>query len=114
MSAFPFGSSFDGDHAVLQQMRGRRSRERKPARATDPARRHAMIEEAAYYRAERRGFAPGHELEDWLQAEAEAALTPSTSSTTQPSTPITAELGVAPPHSRAADRSRRRTSARSK
>jgi hypothetical protein len=26
---------------------------------------------AAYYRAERRGFAPGHELEDWLAAEAE-------------------------------------------
>jgi len=28
-----------------------------------------MIEEAAYYLAEKRGFAPGHELEDWLQAE---------------------------------------------
>ena len=26
---------------------------------------------AAYYRAERRGFAPGHEVEDWLAAEAE-------------------------------------------
>jgi hypothetical protein len=32
-----------------------------------------MIAEAAYYRAQRRGFAPGHELEDWLQAEAELA-----------------------------------------
>jgi len=32
--------------------------------------RHAAIAEAAYYRAERRGFAPGHELEDWLAAEA--------------------------------------------
>jgi len=30
-----------------------------------------MIEEAAYYLAEKRGFAPGHELEDWLQAEAQ-------------------------------------------
>ena len=28
-----------------------------------------MIEEAAYYLAEKRGFTPGHELEDWLQAE---------------------------------------------
>ena len=36
-------------------------------------RRCAMIAEAAYYRAERRGFAPGHELEDWVQAEAELA-----------------------------------------
>jgi hypothetical protein len=27
------------------------------------------IAEAAYYSAERRGFAPGHEVEDWLEAE---------------------------------------------
>jgi hypothetical protein len=33
--------------------------------------RRAMIAEAAYLRAERRGFAPGHEEEDWLAAEAE-------------------------------------------
>ena len=32
---------------------------------------HASIAEAAYFRAERRGFAPGHELEDWLAAEDE-------------------------------------------
>lgn len=30
-----------------------------------------MIATAAYLRAERRGFAPGHETEDWLEAEAE-------------------------------------------
>ena len=30
-----------------------------------------MIAAAAYYRAEQRGFAAGHELEDWLAAEAE-------------------------------------------
>lgn len=28
-----------------------------------------MIAEAAYYRAEQRGFVPGFEEEDWLQAE---------------------------------------------
>jgi hypothetical protein len=33
--------------------------------------RHTLTAEAAYYRAERRGFKPGHELEDWLAAEAE-------------------------------------------
>jgi hypothetical protein len=27
------------------------------------------IAEAAYYRAQQRGFAPGHELEDWLAAQ---------------------------------------------
>jgi hypothetical protein len=29
------------------------------------------IAEAAYYRAQQRGFSPGYELEDWLAAEAE-------------------------------------------
>lgn len=33
--------------------------------------RRAMIEQAAYLRAERRGFAPGGEVEDWMAAEAE-------------------------------------------
>jgi hypothetical protein len=31
----------------------------------------AMIARAAYLRAEKRGFEPGHEEEDWLAAEAE-------------------------------------------
>jgi hypothetical protein len=33
--------------------------------------RRAMTAEAAYYRAERRGFQSGHEFEDWLAAEAD-------------------------------------------
>lgn len=33
--------------------------------------RERMIAVKAYYCAERRGFAPGHELEDWCEAEAE-------------------------------------------
>ena len=33
--------------------------------------RRRRIAERAYFRAERRGFAPGHELDDWLAAEAE-------------------------------------------
>jgi len=33
--------------------------------------RERMIREAAYYRAERRGFAPGDEMSDWLAAESE-------------------------------------------
>ncbi len=31
------------------------------------------VAELAYYKAEARGFEPGHELEDWLAAEAEVA-----------------------------------------
>jgi hypothetical protein len=33
--------------------------------------RFRMIAEAAYFRAEQRGFVPGSELEDWLAAEIE-------------------------------------------
>jgi hypothetical protein len=29
------------------------------------------IREAAYFKAEKRGFASGHELDDWLEAEEE-------------------------------------------
>lgn len=77
MTTSPFEPSFDGGH-FLEQMRGKRYRRRKPpaARAADPTQRRAMIAEAAYYRAERRSFEPGHELEDWLQAEAEVERTP--------------------------------------
>lgn len=37
----------------------------------DPVLRHELISEAAYFRAERRGFIPGSEVEDWLVAERE-------------------------------------------
>ena len=39
--------------------------------AVDAEVRNRMIAEAAYYRAEARGFATGYELEDWLEAQAE-------------------------------------------
>jgi hypothetical protein len=32
---------------------------------------HAAISEAAYFIAQRRGFQPGHEVDDWLEAEAQ-------------------------------------------
>ncbi len=32
---------------------------------------HRMIAEAAYFRAEKRNFEPGHALDDWLLAEQE-------------------------------------------
>ena len=34
----------------------------------------ARIAELAYLKAESRGFEPGHELEDWLEAEQELML----------------------------------------
>jgi hypothetical protein len=36
-----------------------------------PEARHGIIAQAAYFRAQQRGFEPGRELEDWLTAEAE-------------------------------------------
>lgn len=33
--------------------------------------REKLVREAAYFRAERRGFTPGQELEDWFAAERE-------------------------------------------
>ena len=39
--------------------------------APGPTDRYNTIAEAAYLRAEHRGFLPGCELQDWLEAEAE-------------------------------------------
>ena len=55
-------------------MRGRRSIECEPPLAptrliVHAGELHAIIAKAAYFCAERRAFAPGHELDDWLQAE---------------------------------------------
>lgn len=35
------------------------------------SRHFSAIQAAAYYMAEKRGFGPGHEMDDWLAAEAE-------------------------------------------
>jgi hypothetical protein len=45
-----------------------------PLRFVAPVRvrtREVLIAELAYFRALNRGFEPGHEVEDWLEAEAE-------------------------------------------
>jgi hypothetical protein len=51
-----------------------RPRSFDPLRFVEPAAvksREASIAELAYFRALNRGFEPGHEVEDWLEAEAE-------------------------------------------
>lgn len=50
--------------------KARRPRATKPA-SVAPEQRRNYIEVAAYYIAERRAFAPGDPLQDWIQAEAE-------------------------------------------
>ncbi len=53
--------------------RAAKPKAKSPARAATAVvpDRLRMVEIAAYFRAERRGFEPGRELEDWIAAEAE-------------------------------------------
>lgn len=53
----------------VRQARG--SQQPDSSSANDDCPREQMIAEAAYFHAERRGFAPGNEMSDWLQAEAD-------------------------------------------
>ena len=43
----------------------------KPRNPVSAAERYKMIQEAAYYKAERRGFEPGWEAQDWAESERE-------------------------------------------
>jgi hypothetical protein len=43
----------------------------QPVVVTSEAERRKMIADAAYFRAQSRDFESGHEVEDWLEAEAE-------------------------------------------
>jgi hypothetical protein len=42
-----------------------------PVKRVSDEERRDMIARAAYFRAEKRKFAPGHEVEDWVAAEAD-------------------------------------------
>ena len=53
--------------------KARQERERRDAAVHDARRR--RISEAAYHRAQRRGFTPGYEEQDWLEAEKEIDAT---------------------------------------
>jgi len=46
-------------------------KKRSNARLSDSIFRHQWISIAAYYKAERRNFTPGKELDDWFSAESE-------------------------------------------
>lgn len=46
-------------------------RKPKPSGTDNSSERRQKIAEAAYYKAERRGFFPGHDELDWFEAEKE-------------------------------------------
>jgi len=50
--------------------------------------REAMIRDAAYYHYAKRGYAPGHELDDWLAAEVEMERIASASPEFPPDTDV--------------------------
>jgi hypothetical protein len=52
-------------------MTDKTSPQNNPNNDIDPDKLRAMIAERAYCKAENRGFAAGHEMEDWLEAERE-------------------------------------------
>ena len=65
-------SAGPGGKQLARAVAGEIVEQRTATRAsTSSSSRQKAIEQAAYYRAERRGFEPGHELEDWLAAEQE-------------------------------------------
>lgn len=51
------------------QTKSQPARSKQIVMAKHSAPSHKEIAEAAYYLAEKRGFTPGHETEDWFQAE---------------------------------------------
>lgn len=64
-----------GDGVIAQLERDKDVRQLVAAEARDrTADRQASIAVAAYFIAEKRGFEPGYELDDWFAAEAELAL----------------------------------------
>lgn len=56
---------------VAKRVTVKKPRTKKAATMISPDDRRRMIAEAAYYRAQARGFDGGDELADWLAAEAE-------------------------------------------
>ena len=59
--------------ARLRKSGSRNDGETKHALRLSPEKRKRLVAEAAYFIAERRGFAAGREFDDWLQAEAEVS-----------------------------------------
>lgn len=57
---------------MKQQKNERKTSRRSTSdKAVSPEQRQHMIAEAAYYRAEQRGFQGGNPQQDWLESEAE-------------------------------------------
>lgn len=56
---------------VAKPTRAKREAAGTPVMKISVQERETLVAQAAYFRAEKRGFAPGNELQDWYEAEAE-------------------------------------------
>lgn len=54
-------------------MTDKKSQQNKHNNDIDPDNNVKMVTERAYFKAEKRGFAAGYEMEDWLEAELEVS-----------------------------------------
>lgn len=75
-AAFPTRSKATNPGRTATPIKGSSRRSRATLQPDSPSNaidcpREQMIAEAAYFRAERRGFTPGNEMSDWLEAEAD-------------------------------------------
>jgi hypothetical protein len=55
----------------LQAERPAKTATDAPVSKLSPEEVYKLIQESAYFKAKARGFAPGHEVQDWIEAEAE-------------------------------------------
>jgi hypothetical protein len=67
----PRRSAPEANRRLADLLENPQSSQPSPANLDPSAARRALIATAAYYRAEKRGFLPGHEQEDWLAVERE-------------------------------------------
>jgi Protein of unknown function (DUF2934) len=64
-------NALDGSGAVKSATDGNRIESGILARSSSRSARHALIAEAAYNKAQQRGFTPGDDWHDWFAAERE-------------------------------------------
>jgi hypothetical protein len=57
--------------APVAKARTKKNQQPVSGPALNTEERNRLIAQAAYFRAEKRGFAPGFELQDWVEAETE-------------------------------------------
>jgi len=59
------------NNSAGQTKTGDQSQQANQASDAAAIRREQLISEAAYYKAEQRGFQPGNEMADWFEAESD-------------------------------------------